>query len=241
MDKAYKLLSLQLGISNKKAKEMIDRGLVQANGKRINLARENLPASTRFHITQLKSTKILFKDNNLLALDKPAFVESHDLCREFPEWVLLHRLDRETSGVILLVKENSDFHIKAKKAFANKEVYKEYRALVSGFISEERSIDERILTIKKGFAKSKISKDGFEAHTHITPLSISGKKTLLKVIITTGRTHQIRIHLKHIGHSIIGDKIYGGINAARLMLHAHRIKLFGYDITSQIPAEFERE
>ena len=84
MDKAYKLLSLQLGISNKKAKEMIDRGLVQANGKRINLARENLPASTHFHITQLKSTKILFKDSYLLALDKPSFVESYDLCREFP-------------------------------------------------------------------------------------------------------------------------------------------------------------
>ncbi len=241
MDKAYKLLSIQLGISNKKAKEMIDKGLVQANGKRINLARQNLPKSTYFHITQLKSIKILFQDENLLALDKPAFIESYSLCKEFPEWVLLHRLDKETSGVILLVKQDSAFHIKAKKAFANKEVYKEYRALVSGFVSEERSIDEKILTIKKGFAKSKISKDGLQAHTHITPLNINGKKTLLKVIITTGRTHQIRIHLKHIGHSIIGDKIYGGINAARLMLHAHRIKLFGYDIVSQIPPEFERE
>lgn len=241
MNKAYKLLSLQEGISNKKAKELIDRGLVQVNGVSLKLARQILPENTRFSLSSIQEPKILFEDSHLLALDKPAFVESYELCRYFPDWALLHRLDRETSGVILLVKENSEFHQKAKKAFREHKVYKEYRALAGGIIAQEQEIEEKILTLKKGYAKSKISKNGLPAHTHIEPLKIIGKKTLIKVVITTGRTHQIRVHLQHIGHSIIGDKLYGGWEAKRLMLHAHEIKIFDYHIAGEIPKEFERE
>ncbi|WP_194284616.1 pseudouridine synthase, partial [Streptococcus pneumoniae] len=83
-----------------------------------------------------------------------------------------HRLDKETSGVVLLVKENSEVHLKAKKAFKNRAVKKEYLVLTQGIIEEEREINAPILTIKTTKAFSKISKKGQEAVTIITPSKI---------------------------------------------------------------------
>ena len=94
----------------------------------------------------------------------------------FKGWALLHRLDKETSGVVLLVKENSEFHLKAKKAFKDRAVKKEYLALTQGIIEEEREINAPILTFKTTKAFSKISKKGQEAVTIITPLKIINKK-----------------------------------------------------------------
>ncbi|MCE3037537.1 RluA family pseudouridine synthase [Helicobacter sp. faydin-H20] len=239
MEKAYKILSLQEKISNKKAKELIDKGLVCVRGKKVQLARAEYPMQTIFEITSLLKPEIIFEDSNILAVNKPPFIESYDLADCFKGWVLLHRLDKETSGVILLVRPDSDFHLRAKKAFKEQEVYKEYVALVSGFVSEKCVINEPILTIKKGFAKSKISKDGLSAMTQIEPLSVVGKKTLVKAVIKTGRTHQIRVHLKSIGHSIVGDRLYGGIDFKRIMLHALKIKIFDYEFSSPLPKEFQ--
>ncbi len=239
MNKAYKILSLQENISHKKAKELIDKGLVSHRGKKIALARAEFPLHSVFDVLQIKKPEVIFEDSNLLAINKPAFIESYELASFFKDWVLLHRLDRETSGVILLIKEGSLFHKKAKEAFREQKVYKEYIALVGGVLAESRVIDDPILTIKKGFAKSKISKEGLSAITHIEPISIIGKKTLLKVIIKTGRTHQIRVHLKSIGHSIVGDKLYGGQESKRLMLHASKIQIFDYCFHAPLPKEFE--
>lgn len=239
MEKAYKILSIQKNISNKKAKELIDKGLVSYKGKKIQLARAEYPLNTIFEVASLLKPEVIFEDSNILAVNKPPFVESYDLAENFKGWVLLHRLDKETSGVILLVRPESEFHINAKKAFKEQKVYKEYIALVSGFVSENKTINDPILTIKKGFAKSKISKEGLKAVTHIEPLSVVGKKTLIKAVIETGRTHQIRVHLKSIGHSIVGDKLYGGIESKRIMLHAHKIKISNYEFVSPLPKEFQ--
>ncbi|PAF47901.1 RNA pseudouridine synthase [Helicobacter sp. 12S02232-10] len=239
MDKAYKLLSIQEKISNKKAKSLIDQGLVVCNGKKLTIARADLPKNSVFEISTLQEPKIIFEDENILAIDKPAFIESYQLTQIFQDWVLLHRLDKETSGIILLVKENSSFHLEAKTAFKKQNVYKEYLALVDGMVAEECEINKPILTIKGTYAKSKISKDGLNAITFIKPLRIIGKKTLLEVLIKTGRTHQIRVHLASIGHPVVGDTFYGGSNAKRLMLHAHKISLLGYEFTSKAPDAFK--
>ncbi len=242
MEKAYKLLSVQENISHKKAKALIDLGLVSIGGKKLSVARKELPKNTRFSVQKVEKPGVIFEDENILALFKPPFIESYDLLSFFNKgWVLLHRLDKETSGVILLVKENSEFHLKAKKAFKNRAVKKEYLALAQGIIEEEREINAPILTFKTTKAFSKISKKGQEAVTIITPLKIINKKTLLKVGIKTGRTHQIRVHLKHINHPIIGDTIYGDSqhSAKRLMLHAHKIALLGYEFEAIPPKEFE--
>ncbi|GAA8359773.1 RNA pseudouridine synthase [Helicobacter pylori] len=241
MEKAYKLLSVQENISHKKAKALIDSGLVSIGGKKLSVARKELPQNTRFSVQKIEKPSVIFEDENILALFKPPFIESHDLASFFKDWVLLHRLDKETSGVILLVKENSEFHLKAKKAFKDRTVKKEYLAIVQGIIEEEREINAPILTIKTTKAFSKISKKGQEAVTIITPLKIINKKTLLKVGIKTGRTHQIRVHLKHINHPIIGDTLYNNepSSAKRLMLHAHKIALLGYEFEAITPKEFE--
>ncbi|NHA97094.1 RluA family pseudouridine synthase [Helicobacter pylori] len=241
MEKAYKILSVQENISHKKAKSLIDSGLVSIGGKKLMVARKELPKNTRFSVQKIEKPGVIFEDENILALFKPPFIESYDLASFFKGWVLLHRLDKETSGVILLVKENSEFHLKAKKAFKDRVVKKEYLALVQGIVEEEREINAPILTIKTTKAFSKISKKGQEAVTIITPLKIINKKTLLKVGIKTGRTHQIRVHLKHINHPIIGDTLYNNEpgSAKRLMLHAHKIALLGYEFEAIPPKEFE--
>ena len=207
--------------------------------QKMSIARGEISEKSIFVIERVNKPEILFEDANLLAVEKPAFVESYNLCEFFKDWSLLHRLDRETSGVILLVKEGSEFHKKAKEEFKKQNVYKEYLAIVNGIVSEEIEVNRPILTIKKGFAKSKISKEGLPALTFITPLQVSGKKTLIQAVIKTGRTHQIRVHCQSINHPIFGDTLYGGSNAKRLMLHAHTIKLFNYEIKSKMPKLFK--
>lgn len=243
MEKAYKILSKQEKISNKKAKTLIDRGLVCYADKKILLARSQFPKNAVFQVSVLQKPKVIFEDKDILALDKPPFVESYELMEMFAGWTLLHRLDKETSGVILLVKENSPFHINAKMAFKNLQVLKIYLAFVEGIVAQELEINKPIATIKGRYARSKISQDGLRASTSIKPLAIFEKKTLLEVSIKTGRTHQIRVHLKSISHPIVGDSLYGNATsekckAKRLMLHSHKISLLGYEFVSPIPNEF---
>ncbi|NCD12748.1 MAG: RluA family pseudouridine synthase [Epsilonproteobacteria bacterium] len=237
MEKAYKLLALQEGISNRAAKELIDRGVVYAAGKKVSVAREELSPSTKFKVEKIAPIKVLFEDEYIMAVDKPAFMTSEEVA-EIKKLPLLHRLDRETSGVLLLTKDDA-FREKAVNAFKKREVQKEYIAIVEGKVVEAVDVNAPILTIKKGnSAYSKISPDGKEAISHIEPLMIEGKRSKVKVKIETGRTHQIRVHLKSIGASILGDTEYGGRPYKRLMLHASKIMLLGYIFQSKEPEDF---
>ncbi|WP_041671835.1 RluA family pseudouridine synthase [Sulfurospirillum barnesii] len=237
MEKAYKLLALQEGISNRAAKELIDRGVVYAAGKKVSVARGELLPSTKFKVEKIAPIKVLFEDEYIMAVDKPAFMTSEEVA-EIKKLPLLHRLDRETSGVLLLTKDDA-FREKAVNAFKKREVQKEYIAIVEGKVVEAVEVNAPILTIKKGnSAYSKISSDGKEAISHIEPLMIEGKRSKVKVKIETGRTHQIRVHLKSIGASILGDTEYGGRPFKRLMLHASKIMLLGYIFQSKEPEDF---
>lgn len=237
-DKAYKVLASQLGISNKKAKELIDRGLVYVGNKKVKIARGEVDTKTKFKILEEPKIRVIFEDENILAVDKPAFITSEEIEKD-SGYKLLHRLDKETSGVLLLVK-NEEFRKKAIEAFKEQKVYKEYIAWVEGILPEETTIDLPILTIKKGGrAKSKISyTKGKEAITKVIPLEVISKYTKVKAIIQTGRTHQIRVHLARIDHPIVGDSLYGGKEFKRIMLHAKKIELLGYSFESEEPNEF---
>jgi 23S rRNA pseudouridine1911/1915/1917 synthase len=240
-DKAYKILALQEGISNSKAKELIDKGLITANGKKVVIARGEVPIDTRFKIQQIKKTKIIFEDGDILAVDKQPYLNASDLEKEFRNYTLLNRLDRETSGVMLFAK-NEEFRSKAIKEFRDNRVYKEYIAVVEGKIIDEIEIDKPILTIKGDKARSKIDfKKGKSAKSYVYPLFIEGNKSKVKVVIETGRTHQIRVHLSSIGHPIIGDSQYGkkSDKVNRVMLHSHVTKLLGYEFISAEPKEFK--
>ena len=239
MEKAYKLLAVQESISNKEAKSMIDRGLVYVGNKKVMIARGEIDEKTIFRVTKIEKVKPLFENDDLIVVDKPAFVNSDEIERQFKPAKLLHRLDRETSGVLMLVKDE-DFRQKAIKEFKKDNVYKEYIAWVEGIISEPLEVDRPILTQKKNNkAYSNVSSKGKSARTEIFPDIVSGGKTKLKCIIHHGRTHQIRTHLRYIDHSIIGDEQYGGRRAKRVMLHAHKVRLLGMEFVAPEPKIFK--
>jgi 23S rRNA-/tRNA-specific pseudouridylate synthase len=238
-EKAYKLVALQENISNRSAKDLIDRGLVFCQGKKVMVARGELDVDSKFRVEKPSKIKVIFEDSKIIAVDKPASLTSDEVEKKF-DAKLLHRLDKGTSGVVLLVKDE-EFQKKAIEEFRHRRVEKEYLAVVMGKVVESFSITEPILTIKKGNSFfSKISKHGKDAITHVEPLMVEGKKSKIRVLIETGRTHQIRVHLRSKGFSILGDNLYGGREFKRLMLHAHRIALLGYEFESPEPKEFLR-
>jgi len=240
-DKAYKLLAQQEKISNSKAKDLIDRGLVKVGDKKVLIARGELKTDTKFSVKELAKTKIIFEDENILVIDKPSFITADEVTKTFKNAILLNRLDKETSGVMMFAK-NEEFQKKAIKEFAQNRVYKEYVAIVEGKVIEELVIDKPILTIKnKGVAKSKIDKYGKSAKTIIYPMFVEGNKSKIKVVIESGRTHQIRVHLSSVGLPIIGDMIYGKVvaNINRMLLHSKITKIFDYTFQAQEPKEFK--
>lgn len=236
-EKAYKILAMQLNISNNEAKDLIDSGLVFAKGQKVAIARALMNVNTKFSVQETPKPSVIFEDENLLAINKPAFITSEKISQMY-KFPLLHRLDKETSGVLLLVK-NEEFAKRAIDEFKHMRVEKIYVAAVRGILSEETRVSEPILTIKsKGAAISKISKDGKEAISDVTPLMVVGKKTLVKVAIKTGRTHQIRLHLASMNAPIIGDEKYGKNRAKRMYLHAYFIALLGYKFKADVPKDF---
>jgi len=237
-EKAYKILALQEGISNNNAKSMIDRGLVYVGNKKVMIARGEIDAKTIFRVIKVERPKPIFENDDILVVDKPAYVNSDELERMYKPAVLLHRLDRETSGVLMLVK-NEEFRQKAIKEFAKDNVYKEYIAWVEGIMSEPIEVDKAILTQKKNNkAYSNVSAKGKPARTEFFPDIVSANKTKVKCIIHNGRTHQIRTHLRYVNHSIIGDEQYGGRRAKRVMLHAYKVKLLDMEFTAPEPKFF---
>ncbi|WP_292663390.1 RluA family pseudouridine synthase [Nitratifractor sp.] len=241
MEKAYKLLAEQEGISNKKAKELIDRGLVYVGDQKVKIARAELPEETRFRIEEPAEIRIIYQDDEVVAVDKPAFIDSYEIEEVIEGARLLHRLDRETSGVLLLARDE-DFARRAIEAFRRRQVHKEYVAWVEGVVVEPMEIDLPIHTIRKGKAFSRIDKKrGKPALTKVWPDEVQGKKSKVRVEIETGRTHQIRVHLAHAGHPIVGDEQYGSpTRAKRPLLHAKKITLLGRSYEAPEPKDIRR-
>ncbi len=240
-DKAYKLVAQQEKISNSKAKELIDKGLVYVGNKKILIARGEIGVDTKFNIKEVAKIKVIFEDDDIFVVDKPAFLTTDDITKKYENYILLNRLDKETSGVMLFAK-NEAFQKRAIKEFKENRVYKEYVAIVDGKVIEEIEIDKPILTLKnKGVAKSKVDpKLGKSAKTTIYPLFVEGNKSKIKVVIDTGRTHQIRVHLNYAGFPIIGDAMYGktAANIKRVLLHSKMTKIFDYTFEAKEPKEF---
>lgn len=240
-EKAYKLLAEQEQISNKKAKELIDRGLVYVADRKVKIARAEMPEDTRFRIEMPEEIEILYQDEDIVAVNKPAHIDSYEIQSAIEGAELLHRLDRETSGVLLLGC-NKAFIEQAVEAFRRRKVTKHYVAWVEGVLYEPLEIDLPIHTIKKGKAFSKVDKKlGKPAHTLVTPNEVQGKKSKVNITIDTGRTHQIRVHLAYAGYPIVGDEQYGSrTSAKRLLLHAASITLLGRTYTAPEPKDIQR-
>ena len=241
MEKAYKLLAQQEGISNKKAKDLIDRGLVYYLDKKIKIARAEMPNDTYFRVEEIEKVNIVYQDEHILVINKPALLDTYELADaiEEDETELIHRLDRDTSGVLLFAR-NPEFLADAIQAFKQRKVKKRYVAWVEGVFCEEIKVEAPIATHKQGGkAFSEVNEErGRPAVTIVRPLEIQGKKSKVEIEILTGRTHQIRVHLSHIGHPIVGDERYGSVTRSkRILLHAKAISLLGYAFEAKEPRD----
>ena len=166
-----------------------------------------------------RDIEIRYEDEDILVLNKPAFVPVHeslnhrgDTLSNFVSYYLkedtafraVFRLDRDTSGLILIAK-----HELSAAKLAGK-IKKDYYAVVQGKISQGGAINLPIARCGESIIKRKVDENGETAITHFQPISIKNGNTLLKIRLETGRTHQIRVHLSHIGHPLLGDELYGG-------------------------------
>src|SRR6185369_12791663 len=142
---------------------------------------------------------------------------------------LMQRLDRGTSGVMFFSRR-ADINAKLTRQFEQKRIRKRYLALCEGELAERQTIDAPLARV--GAIKFAVRDDGRRAVTHIEPLEATTRGSLVDVILETGRTHQIRVHLAAIGHPLAGDWLYGERNAARPMLHAAELAMT-HPITNQ--------
>jgi len=121
---------------------------------------------------------------------------------------IVHRLDKDTSGVLLIAKNNKA-HENIIKKFSEKKVIKTYEAIVRGAIHiPEGLIDKPIARSKRNRKKFTVSQDGRPAVTAYTMIDSKKDTTWVRLFPKTGRTHQLRVHLAHIGHPILGDPLY---------------------------------
>ena len=162
---------------------------------------------------------------------------------------IVHRLDKDTSG-LLLVAKNDASQLALSEQLSARSMEKHYRALVEGNIREDSGrVEAAIARSKKDRKKMAVDPEGREAITEWTVLARGNGVTLLDVHLLTGRTHQIRVHTKHIGHPVCGDPIYGspkGAKVPRLMLHAYSLSFTHpttgerMTFTAELPEEFLR-
>lgn len=148
---------------------------------------------------------------------------------------LVHRLDRDTSGLMLLAK-TPDVQDALKADFKDRLVEKTYLGAVSG-LPERKGVIDAPIGRASGFKKIKVWEYGRDALTEYKIKEKGADCALLEIHPKTGRTNQIRIHLAHIGHPILGDKLYGGRPAGRMLLHSFSL-LFTHPLSGK-PARFE--
>lgn len=141
---------------------------------------------------------------------------------------IVHRIDKDTSGLLIIAK-NDKAHINMSEQIKNHEVKKTYIALVRGRLKENKAtIDMPIARSDKDRTKMSVSRKGKNAVTHITAIEKFDNYTLVEVVIETGRTHQIRVHLAEIGYPIVGDYVYSNgknpFGVVGQMLHSRRLE-----------------
>ena len=249
---------------NEKASYKVQEGdcidIQEEPAKEIQLKAQDIPV------------EILYEDDDIIVVNKPKGMVVHPangnpdgtlvnslmaICKDSLSGIggeirpgIVHRLDKNTSGAIIVAK-NDKAHINLSEQIKNHEVKKTYIALVRGVVKENNA------TIKMPIARSKndrkkmdVDKNGKEAVTHFKVLKRFKDCTLLEVNIETGRTHQIRVHLSHIGYPILGDDVHSNgknkWNEVGQFLHAksldfkHPITGKEMHIEARLPEYFEK-
>jgi 23S rRNA pseudouridine1911/1915/1917 synthase len=223
-------------------------------------------------IAQEIPVPVIYEDNDIIVVNKPKGMVVHPangnpdgtlvnailaMCKDSLSGIggeirpgIVHRLDKETSG-LLIVAKNDAAHINMSKQIQDRKVVKKYIALVRGVIAEnEATIDLPIARSQRDRKKMAVDSKGKNAVTHFKVLQRYDNYTLLELKIDTGRTHQIRVHMSYIGHPVVGDSTYSNgkneFGVEGQMLHARYLE-FKHPITNKemkleapIPEYFEQ-
>ena len=199
--------------------------------------------------------KVLYEDDDIAVIDKPRGLIVHPTNDDELSLVnfllyrfdslskidesrpgIIHRLDKYTSGLLIIAK-NNEAHEKMRELFKSREIYKEYITIAVGtFKNEVTVVDKGIMRdpIKK--IKMCASDEGKSAHSEIHLIKQNENYAYLSVIIKTGRTHQIRVHLAYINHPVLGDKTYGYRGKIKMdgqVLHCRKVS-FIHPITNNL-------
>lgn len=200
-----------------------------------------LPEEKKFEKEKLD---ILYLDDNVIVINKPAGILTHakgadsdeftvaDFFKRYSTYALdtnragiVHRLDRDTSGVIIGARNNETANL-LKKQFAKRLTKKTYIAITTGIPKLEKArIDLPIARNPKKPATFKVSSNGKVAITDYKVLKTNENYALIELMPKTGRTHQLRVHLNYINCPILGDKVYGAKKADRMYLHAEKLEI----------------
>ena len=257
--------SVDTDITRTSAQRLIEDGNILVNGKNAKVSykiQENdkisveIPKPKQIELkAQNIPIEIIYEDSDIIVVNKPKGMVVHPangnpdgtlvnaimaICKDSLSGIggeirpgIVHRIDKDTSG-LLIVAKNDKAHINMSQ---HHEVKKTYIALVRGVFKEnEATIDMPIGRSPSDRKKMAVNKNGKNAITHIKVLKRFDKYTLLRVNIETGRTHQIRVHLSHIGYPIVGDYTYSnGKNEFDVIgqcLHAQKLE-FKHPITQK--------
>jgi RluA family pseudouridine synthase len=238
-------------VSGREIKRAIEANLCRVNGKVERHASVKLKSGDKVNLQPIKipekktseKSAILYEDDYFLIYNKPAGITSDKkgLSRLFPHYEVVHRLDKETTGAIIIAKTPETAE-KVKELFKKREIHKIYQVIVDGVPREKRGVIESY--IGRVHARgdyvlwgSVSASEGREAKTSWRLLKAGKSASLIQCEPITGRTHQIRVHMKDIGHPVLGDYRYQrkfrcSFLPHRLMLHAFSIS-FTHPITNQ--------
>ena len=225
--KAYEIL-LQNGYKMREAQRLIDKGRLTCDGAVVSEKNALLSGEICLieYETNPRGLKPIFECDKFAVFDKPSGVLSHPNGRHCEyslndeiwslygrEASVAHRLDCETSGLIVVGKDKNSV-VNLKKLFENRQVYKSYIALAHGKISENLRIEAN-MDLANDYddvkMRMRICEDGKSAVTEILPIEYFADidATLVRAVPLTGRQHQIRLHLFHVEHKILGEPLYG--------------------------------
>jgi len=262
------------GISNTIWKRIKNSGTFAINGVICNATQASVKDGDIISYDILRPTDIVpedlpldirYEDEWLLVINKPAGQLVHPTTRESCGTVgnalmhyfatkgeahafhPVHRLDRDTSGLLLIAKEPQIQYQLSPKGCKN--FKREYQAIIEGHLTPpDGLIDAPIARALPSIILRKVSPEGQPARTHYHTIRQSQNLSLIELELETGRTHQIRVHMAHLGHPLLGDDLYGGNMdyIERQALHAFRLSfrhpMTGENlvITAPSPADFLR-